>query len=148
MRIALRKGYENNEACAEVSSRERVSDDMEKNKQESQWEEFYLRIARTLRNFGTENIFGKADYLIVDDNYGWRRHTVEIHKLHMLMPSVIRALQGLLSDFDGWEIVVAVDVPGREALWPPMGLTIRSHAIDDDLRRSFLPKEYQNITYK
>jgi hypothetical protein len=115
--------------------------------QERNWGALYDRIAEVLLQFGEEDHFGKADYLIVDDNYGSRRHTIEIHKLHMLRPSVVVMLQGLLQAFPDWEIVVAVDIPGTEGIWPRMGLTIRDREIIDDLQRQFLPTEFQGVAY-
>src|SRR5688572_23178306 len=90
------------------------------------WGLLYDQIRETLQQFGTENYLGEADYLIVDDNYGFYQHKIEIHKLHMLRPDVAKALQPLLREFADWEIVIAVDIPGKENAWPRMGLTIRA----------------------
>ena len=116
--------------------------------QERTWGILYAKILEVLHEFGTENQFGKGDYLVVTDNYGWPRHTVEIHKLHMLQPAIVNRLRDLLSEFAGWEIVVAVDIPGTENLWPRMGLTIRAHEIIDDLQRQYLPADTQNTQYE
>jgi hypothetical protein len=116
--------------------------------QERTWGILYAKILKILHEFGTENQFGKGDYLVAADNYGWPRHTIEIHKLHMLQPAIVNQLQALLREFAGWEIVVAVDVPGTENLWPRMGLTIRAHEIIDDLQRQYLPVETQHIQYE
>lgn len=115
-------------------------------KQWKEWEALYAGIKAALAKWGTENHFGKADYLIVDDNYGWDRQKIEIHNLKMIDPSIVVALRQLLSEYPGWEIVIAVDIPGKEN-WPPMGLTIRKHEIIDGLRREYLPKEYQSLRY-
>jgi hypothetical protein len=112
-----------------------------------QWDALYDQISKALRQFGTEDHFGKGDYLLVDDNYGQRRHQVEIHRLHMLRPLVIHALQALLQAIPNWEIVVAVDIPGTEGRCPPMGLRVQSDTIIDDLQRQYLPSEFQNIRY-
>ena len=124
-----------------------MSIEMTEEEQKAQWDKLYNEIARVLSGFGVENAFGKADYLIVDDYFGWRRHTVEIHKLHMLRLSVVAALQALLDGFAEWEIVVAVDLPGKETDWPPMGLTITKKEITGDLKREYLPPEYRSIVY-
>lgn len=116
-------------------------------KQEEEWETLYERIRAMLRPWGVENAFGRGDYLIVDDNYGWRRHTVEIHRLQMLQPEIIRQIRGLLDGFADWEIVIVVDVPGKEGVWPPMGLTLRQHEIIDGLRRELLPTEIRAFHY-
>jgi hypothetical protein len=115
--------------------------------QERTWGLLYDQISHVLHQFGTEDHFGHADYLLVDDNYGWKRHTIEIHKLHMLRPAVVHSLQPLLQGLLGWEVVIAVDMPGTEGKWPPMGVIIRSDAIVDKLQRQHLPAEFQNIRY-
>lgn len=116
--------------------------------QERQWGLLYDRISEVLRAFGTEDCCGRADYLLVDDNYGWTCHTVEIHKLHMLRPVIVAKLRKLLDDFPGWEIVIAVDIPGTEGKWPPMGVTIRKHELIDGLRRDYLPAEFRGMAYE
>jgi len=65
----------------------------------------------------------------------------------MLRPEIVAELREAVSHLSDWEIVVAVDIPGKEGRWPPMGLTIRSHEIVDGLRREFLPPEWQNMAY-
>ena len=115
-------------------------------KQWEEWEGLYAGIKDVLERWGVEDHFGKADYLIVDDNYGTDRQKIEIHSLKMLDPAIVIALRRLLSEYPAWEIVIAVDIPGKES-WPPMGLTIRKHEIIDGLRREYLPKEYRSLRY-
>jgi hypothetical protein len=115
--------------------------------QEREWGSLYASILEKLRQFGKGDRSGKADYLLVDDNYGWSRHTIEIHGLRMLQPAVVKSLQGLLREFPNWEIVIAVDIPGTENTWPRMGLTVRVDEIVDDLRREFLPDEFRKLVY-
>lgn len=121
--------------------------DDEFDEQGRQWDTLYDQISKTLQLFGTEDHFGKGDYLLVSDNMGPKYHQVEVHRLHMLQPTVIKALQALRRDFPGWQIIVAVDVPGSEGKWPPMGLRVQRDAIIDDLQRQYLPAEFQDIRY-
>jgi hypothetical protein len=114
--------------------------------QSQEWEALYEKIVAVLGQWGTENHFGRADYLVVDDNYGWKRQKIEVHNLKMLVPEVVIALRQLLAGYPAWTIVMAVDIPGEET-WPPMGVTIRKHEIIDGLRREYLPKEYQDLRY-
>jgi hypothetical protein len=113
--------------------------------QERQWGDLYDKIVETMRQFGSEDYRGRADHLIVDDNYGWRRHTIEVHKLPMLQLAVIKSLQSLLREVPDWAIVVAVDIPGTEGKWPRMGVTIRQHEIIDGLVRNYLPEPYRTM---
>jgi hypothetical protein len=117
-------------------------------KQELAWGILYDRIAQVLKQFGTEDHLGDADYLLVDDNYGWKRHTVEIHKLRMLSRPLVKMLQELLHEFQDWEIILAIDVPGTENDWQRMGLTIRAQEIVDDLKRQYLPREFQDLQFR
>jgi hypothetical protein len=116
-------------------------------KQDREWEALHARLQRCLSAWGTEDPFGHGDYLIVDDNYGYRRHTVEVHQLHMLRPEIVKQVHGILREFPGWEVVISVDVPGTEHTWPRMGLTLDPSKIVDNLRREYLPKEAQNYRY-
>jgi len=113
-------------------------------RQEIEWEALYGRIKSLLGQWGVEDAFGNGDYLIVDDNYGWNLQKIEIHSLGMLKPRIIEQLHTLLNDFPDWQIVIAVDVPGKEH-WPLMGVTIRKHEIIDGLRREVLPPEFNDF---
>lgn len=108
--------------------------------QRNDWAILYDQIKGVMGRFGAEDYFGKGDYLLVDDNIGHKWHTIEIHRLSMLQPAVVKSLQTLLRDFPDWEVVIAVDIPGTEGFWPPMGLTIRLDEIVDGLQRPFFPK--------
>ncbi|MGH6770084.1 MAG: hypothetical protein ACRECO_13800 [Xanthobacteraceae bacterium] len=44
----------------------------------------------------------------------------------MLKPVVAKSLQPLLREFPDWEIVVVVDIPGKEDQWPRMGAIAES----------------------
>lgn len=116
--------------------------------QERSWETLYREIQKILSHFGVEDHFGSADYLLVDDNYGWQRHTIELHKLRMLDPSLVRQLRSLLQSFEGWSIVILVDIPGTEDKWPPMGLIIRKYELIDGLQRDFLPEEFRSVQFE
>ena len=72
------------------------------------WEHFYKSVCNVLRRSGAEDHFGKADYWVVDDNYGWRETHVEVHNLKMLAPAVIAHLRSLLAKDSAWQISVAV----------------------------------------
>lgn len=118
---------------------------------DEQWRAFdalYQQVMAVLKPFGTHDAFGNGAYLVVDDNYGWKRHKIEIHRLHMLHPAVVRRLRALLDNFADWEIVISVDIPGTEGKWPLMGLTIRRHEIIDGLHREYLPEGVRKFQYE
>lgn len=121
--------------------------DTEDDEQARIWEVLYARIREVLGGYGQENYLGQADYWVLDDNWGPPQHQVFFSSLHMLGPAIVTQLQGLLSDHPGWEIVIAVSVPGPGDAWPDMGLTIRSHEIVDGLQRQYFPPEYRGFRY-
>lgn len=125
-----------------------AEEEEEEDEQGRTWNRLYGEIKAVLRRFGTENHFGEADYLLVDDNYGWQQHKIEIHKLHMLDPVVVKSLRPLLRQTPDWEIVIAVDIPGTEQTWPRMGVIIRDHEIIDGLQREYLPQEWRSVVYE
>jgi hypothetical protein len=112
------------------------------------WDSLYEQIQAILNRFGVEDHLGRADYLLVDDNYGWQQHNIEIHKLRMLDPELVKALKALLRQAPDWQIVIVVDIPGTEQTWPRMGLIIRDHEIIDGLQREYLPPEFQALAYE
>jgi hypothetical protein len=124
-----------------------MSHDDDDEKQSEEWERLYNRVKSLLAEVGVDDAFGRGDYLLVDDNYGWRRIKIEAQRLIVFRLDVVTALRALLDDMPGWEIVVAVDVPEHEQDWPVMGLTIRRHEIIDGLQREFLPPEFADLHY-
>jgi hypothetical protein len=116
-----------------------------------EWLKLYRRIKTVLKQHGKADYEGGrevADFFLVQDNWGGPLHQVEIHSLHMLQPPVIKSLQGLLRDYPEWEIVVRVDVLGKEDEWSGMGLTIYADSISDALKREYFPVEYQSLAYE
>jgi hypothetical protein len=113
---------------------------------DKEWNDLYKRIIQTLRQYGKDEATGDGDYWVVDDNYGWQRLIVNVFNLKMLNPSIILALRALLSELPNWSIVLALDVPGTEGKWPPMGVTIRKHEIIDGLERDYLPEPYRALS--
>jgi hypothetical protein len=110
--------------------------------QDKEWNALYQGITHLLTRWGIEDYRGRADYLIVDDNYGYRHQSIEIHNLKMLKVEIVKELQSLLKDYPNWTIVMSVDIPGQEH-WPPMGVTIRNHEIIDGLQRKYLPEQFR-----
>ena len=110
------------------------------------WERLLNSVRQVLERFGKENFRGRADFLLVEDNYGTRRVTVSLQNLSMLRPETVVSLRALLTDLPHWEIVMLVDIPGKES-WPPMGVIIRQREIVDGLQRDFFPPEFRTLRY-
>lgn len=117
------------------------------NEQELVWVSLYDQVRAVLEQEGWEDPYGHADYWLVDSNRGVLQHKIEVQNLRMLSPKIVQSLRGLLRHYRGWEIVVAVHVPGTENLWPPMGLIVRAHEVVDGLQRQYFPKEFQSYEY-
>lgn len=111
------------------------------------WRRLYDRIVMTLDRFGRMDAFGEGDYWLLDEDWGLLVHQIEFQNLKLLRPAVINSLQALLAEFSEWVITVRVDVVGKEKAWPGMGLIIRPHDVIDELRRDYLPEEFQQITF-
>ena len=114
-----------------------------------EWSLLYDAIRETLQRFGEEDDGGeRRDYLLVDDNLGLRQHKIETSNLEMVRPVVVKLLRQLLIGYPNWEIVIAVGNPGKEKIWPAMGLVIRDDEIIDGLQRQYFPQEFQTIEYE
>ena len=115
--------------------------------QERDWQILHDDITRVLDPFGRKDAFGKCDYWLVDDNYGPRRHRLEIQNLDLFQIDILRQLQTVLAAYPDWCITIQVDVPGKEKLWPGMGVIVYSDEIVDELQRDFLPERFSNTIF-
>lgn len=115
--------------------------------QERDWRTLHDAITATLDRFGRKDAFGEGDYWLVHDNWGRRSHQIEFQNLEMFKPHIIKALQDLLAPYPDWYIAIGVAVPGKEDIWPGMGLIIYSDEIVDQLQRDFLPPEFRDVIF-
>lgn len=125
-----------------------MSFDKDESEQAVSWNCVYTDVSRLLEDVGIENDFGKADYLLIDDNYGFRETNIEIHNLRMLEPKLIARLRGALHGVRDWQISIAIHVPGTEGIWPAMGLLVRRSEIIDGLQRQYFPEPYRSFQYE
>lgn len=115
---------------------------------EKEWNELYARLKAILQPYGEDAMDG-GDYFLVDENFGRYVHQVEMHKLHMLRPEIIKALQAVLVGHPDWEIEISVSIPEEDIIIDPgEGLTLHEDGIIDALDRGLLPKEFQNVVYE
>jgi hypothetical protein len=115
-----------------------------------EWKELYDRMRRVLQRFGEDNCAG-GDYFVVDRIPITKEHVhmVQIHRLNMLRPEVIKTLQGVLFDHPEWKIEVFVLSPEEDTIISPeAGLLLCSDGIIDALDRSMLPKRYRDFVYE
>jgi hypothetical protein len=113
-----------------------------------EWTELYGRIRGALVQYGQDDMDG-GDYFVVDEIFSSYVHQIEMHKLHMLRPEVIKTLQDLLRNYPDWEIEISICV-AEEGINVDPGecLTLRDDEIVDSLDRELLPKEYRDLKYE
>ena len=107
------------------------------------WKELYKRTKGVLRQFGRDDEAG-GDYFVINLVPNDKVQMVELHRLHMLRPEIIKSLHRLLAEFPDWQIEVYVLSPEENVvLDPESGLVLRRDGIIDALDRSVLPKQYR-----
>ena len=102
--------------------------------QEKEWSLLCARIAELLQ----PSEEGK-DYALME-NFGAYRHRIEGESPKLVMPEVVKSLQGLLIEHPYWEIVIVFGDSG--------GVVIRDDEIIDGLQRQDLAEELQAIKYE
>lgn len=126
-----------------------TDDDRLYDEQAEIFDRLYDRIEVLLERFGRpDTLLGPGDYSVYGDYMGYPQVKVSIGNLQLLRPSVVKSLRDVLSQFPGWEIVVAIAVRGHYDDWPNMGLIIRGHEIIDGLQRQYFPPEFRDIQYE
>lgn len=115
--------------------------------QAREWQALYDKILSTLGRFGRDDPFGKGDYYLLDENWGWHVHQLEVQNLALFQPTCIYALQELLAEYPDWEIAVRVVTPETVDTWPVMGVVIAGDEIIDELQREYLPAEFRDLKY-
>jgi hypothetical protein len=121
----------------------------EDDQQGRDWEHLYESVIAVLRAYGHQEPTGQGDFWVLGDNYNdtWFRQIVFLNTLKLLDPTIVAELRQLLRDLPHWEIVIAIDIPGKEKEWPPMGLRIRRDEIIDSLIRALLPAPYNALVF-
>jgi len=110
-----------------------------------EWKELYGRTKGVLQRFGRDDEAG-GDYFVINFVPNEKVQMVELHRLHMLRPEIIKSLHGLLAEFPDWQIEVYVLSPEENVvLDSESGLILRRDGIIDALDRSVLPKQYRFV---
>jgi hypothetical protein len=112
------------------------------------WQSLHDEATAALDAFGTKDYRGRADYWIVDDDWGPDLLQVEIKNPRMLRRDAIGALKRVLRNYPGWQIIVRVFARKGEAPLPPMELLISDGRVFDHLNRDYLPAEFRQLTYE
>jgi hypothetical protein len=110
-----------------------------------EWKELYERTKGALKRFGRDDEAG-GDYFVINLVPNAKVQMVELHRLHMLRPEIIKSLHHLLEEFPDWWMEVYVLSPEENVvLDPESGLILRRDGIIDALDRSVLPKQYRFV---
>lgn len=110
-----------------------------------QWKEIYLRTKRALRPFGKDDEAG-GDYFVIDLLPNDSVQMVELHRLHMLRPEIMKSLQEALAGFPGWSIEICAICPEENAVIDvESGLVLHHDKIFDALDRASLPPKYRFV---
>jgi hypothetical protein len=112
------------------------------------WQSVHDKATAALDAFGTKDYRGRADYWIVDDDWGPDLLQAEINNPRMLQRDAIGALKRVLDAYPEWQIIVRVFARKGEAPLPQMGLLISDGRVFDHLKRGYLPAEFQQLTYE
>jgi hypothetical protein len=112
------------------------------------WQSLNDKATKALDAFGVKDYRGRADYWIIDDDWGPDLLQVEVKNLRLLRRDAIGALKRVLDDYPGWQIAVQVFARENEPPLPPMGLLISNRRVFDDLKREYLPPEFRQLTYE
>jgi hypothetical protein len=108
----------------------------------------YNRLQAVLSAYGESSAFGEGEYWLLDDDWGNREHLLYIFREEFLTSEMIYKLKDILQDFEGWKLVVALDVVGWDKnVVPPMGLVISGRTIQDDLQREFLAGNLKDVVF-
>lgn len=110
-----------------------------------EWEELYKRTKGVLQQFGRDDEAG-GDYFVINLVPNDKVQMVELHRLHMLRPEIIKSLHRLLAEFPDWQIEVYVLSPEENVVIDPeSGLVLCHDGIIDALDRKLLPKHYRFV---
>ena len=82
------------------------------------WEELYKRTKDVLQPFGRDDEAG-GDYFVINLVPNDKVQMVELHRLHMLRPDIIKSLHRLLAEFPDWQFEVYVLSPEENVVLRP-----------------------------
>ncbi|HKC45205.1 MAG TPA: hypothetical protein VKC64_15360 [Burkholderiales bacterium] len=111
--------------------------------QSRQWGELYAQLKSLLLSHGKESPFGRADFWLIDDNWGGNLHKVSVFDIGFLTPEFVEKVQNLLRrpPFENWGVMFALELehhgePVRTI--PPGGIVVYVDRIDETWDRERL----------
>ena len=113
-----------------------------------EWFRLYDELLCYLSTKGCCDPFGKADFFVLNDDWGNSQQKIFVQNEDFLTEEIIYKIKEILQRFPNWEVIVQMDLPewdGRDIL--PMGLIVSALEIKDDLRREFLKGNLKGIIW-
>lgn len=89
----------------------------------------------------------KGDYYLLDEDTGQQMVKIELVNNDLLRPDIVKSLQALLSGYPDWVIAVQVDGVDAAGTRRGMGVLIAEDRIFDDLKREYLPANFQDMRF-
>lgn len=96
------------------------------------WQRLYKALVLTCKWFGDGNAFGRADFWVVDDDYGCHNQKLCVSSLTFLTPEVVQAIQQCIrqAGAPGAQVMIQLELQGHVVdQLPPEGLIVTAHEI-------------------
>lgn len=98
------------------------------------WKRLYDALVITCKWFGDENAFGRADFWVVDDDWGDHNQKICVTSLSFLTPKVVLAIQQCIRDagFPGAQVMVQLELQRYAGdTIPPEGLIVKADSVTE-----------------
>lgn len=96
------------------------------------WQRLYDALVLTCKWFGDENAFGRADFWVVDDDYGCHNQKLCVSSLTFLTPELVQAIQQCIKDAGApkAQVMIQLELQGHLVdQVPPEGLIVTADHI-------------------
>lgn len=107
-------------------------DDEDEDQVDPGWQRLYDALVLTCKWYGDENAFGRADFWVVDDDYGCHDQKMCVSSMTFLTPEVVQAIQQCIRDAGapGAQVMIQLELQGHVGdQVPPEGLIVKAHDI-------------------
>lgn len=113
------------------------------------WTMLRDRVVALMDRFGTRYHYpeNRGDYYLLDEDTGQNMVKIELVNNDLLRPDIVKSLQALLSGYPDWVIAVQVDGVDAAGTRRGMGVLIAEDRIFDDLKREYLPANFQDMRF-
>lgn len=129
-----------------------MSKTVDETDEQSEWDTLYNALHATCERFGKEDFRGRADFFIVEDDWGGDvSQKVIVTSPSFLTPQVVAAISQCIRDAGllGAQVIVSLElsVPGGSDL-PPMGVRIGSGGALEEWDLELIRKQVGDDFYR